>query len=63
MNVRDLIRAEIRREAPRLRLAAATGAVVAASAVALLGVSGWFITGAALAGALGSAAVSRSAIL
>ena len=58
MNVRDLIRAEIRREAPRLRLAAATGAVVTASAVALLGVSGWFITGAALAGAAGAAAVS-----
>jgi ATP-binding cassette subfamily C protein CydC len=58
VNVRDLIRAEIRHEAPRLRLAAAMGAVVTASAVALLGVSGWFITGAALAGAAGAAAVS-----
>lgn len=58
MNVRELIHAEIRREAPRLRLAAAMGAVVAASAVALLGVSGWFITGAALAGALGAAAAA-----
>ena len=58
MSVRDLIRAEIRREAPRLRLAAAMGAIVTVSAVALLGVSGWFITGAALAGAAGAAAVA-----
>jgi len=40
----------------RLRLAAAGGAVVSAAAVSLLGLSGWFITGAAFAGLAGAAA-------
>jgi ATP-binding cassette subfamily C protein CydC len=40
----------------RLRLAAFGGAVVAASAVCLLGLSGWFITSAAFAGLAGAAA-------
>lgn len=56
MSVRDLIRTEARRETLRLGLAALMGAIVAASAVALLGLSGWFITGAALAGAGGAGA-------
>lgn len=37
----------------RLRLAAAAGAVASLSAVALLGLSGWFLASAALAGAAG----------
>ena len=52
-----LIDAEIGHERLRLRTAAVAGAIVAAAAVALLGLSGWFITGAALAGAGGAAAV------
>lgn len=56
-SVRDMVRAETRRETVRLRLAAGMGAMVAASAVALLGLSGWFITSAAIAGAAGAAAV------
>ena len=56
--VRKLVEAEIAREGLRLRIAAAGGAVVAMAAVALLGLSGWFITGAALAGAAGAGAVA-----
>lgn len=37
----------------RLRLAAAAGAIASLSAVALLGLSGWFLASAALAGAAG----------
>lgn len=40
----------------RLLIAAAAAGLVSAAAVCLLGLSGWFITGAALAGAAGSAA-------
>lgn len=40
----------------RLLIAAAAAGTVSAAAVCLLGLSGWFITGAALAGAAGSAA-------
>jgi ATP-binding cassette subfamily C protein CydC len=40
----------------RLGLAAASGAVVAIASVSLLGLSGWFIAGAALAGVAGTAA-------
>lgn len=53
-SVRTLVEAEIGRERARLWMAAAAGAVVTAAAVALLGLSGWFITGAAIAGAAGA---------
>lgn len=55
--IRDLIEAEARRERLRLRTAVIAGAVVTAAAVGLLGLSGWFITGAALAGLAGGAAI------
>lgn len=45
-----LIAEQRRTQSRRLALASAGAAVVAASAVVLLGLSGWFITGAALAG-------------
>lgn len=45
-----------RAQASQLALAAAAAATVSAAAVFLLGLSGWFITSAALAGAAGSAA-------
>ena len=51
-----MIRAQERAQFPRLLAASVTGALVSAGAVALLGVSGWFITAAALAGAAGPAA-------
>jgi ATP-binding cassette subfamily C protein CydC len=51
----DLIAAQHRAQVSRLRLAAMAGAVVSIAAVCLLGLSGWFITGAALAGAAGGA--------
>lgn len=51
-----MIRAQERAQFPRLLAAAVTGALVSAGAVALLGVSGWFITASALAGAAGPAA-------
>jgi ATP-binding cassette subfamily C protein CydC len=54
-DVRAEVAAEGRREALRLRLALGMGALVTAAAVALLGLSGWFITAAALAGAAGVA--------
>ncbi|MFN5211491.1 MAG: amino acid ABC transporter ATP-binding/permease protein, partial [Brevundimonas sp.] len=54
-DLRAEVTAEGRREALRLRLALGMGAVAAAAAVALLGLSGWFITAAALAGAAGTA--------
>jgi ATP-binding cassette subfamily C protein CydC len=50
-----LITAQRRSQAARLRLAAVGGAVVSVAAVCLLGLSGWFITGAALAGVAGAA--------
>lgn len=52
-----LIAAQRQAQRSRLRLAAAGGAVVAVAAACLLGLSGWFITGAAIAGVAGSAAV------
>ncbi len=45
-----------RAQGDRLMIAAAAAGTVSAAAVCLLGLSGWFITGAALAGAAGSAA-------
>ena len=51
-----LIAAQTQEQRARLRLAAAAGAVVTVAAVCLLGLSGWFITGAAFAGAAGAAA-------
>ena len=54
--ITGLIAAQARAQRARLRLAAAGGAVVSISAVCLLGLSGWFITGAAFAGAAGAAA-------
>ncbi|MCV0415572.1 MAG: ATP-binding cassette domain-containing protein [Brevundimonas sp.] len=52
-----LVAAQRRAERLRLRIAAAAAAVVTVAAVGLLGLSGWFITGAALAGLGGLAAV------
>lgn len=54
--ITSLIAAQTQAQRGRLRLAAAGGAVVSVSAVSLLGLSGWFITGAAFAGAAGAAA-------
>jgi ATP-binding cassette subfamily C protein CydC len=51
-----MIAVQARAQRNRLRLAAAGGAVVSAAAVCLLGLSGWFITGAAFAGLAGAAA-------
>jgi ATP-binding cassette subfamily C protein CydC len=48
-----LIAGQRRAQRRRLAVAAAAGGVVAASAVGLLGLSGWFIAGAALAGSAG----------
>ncbi|MBJ7511642.1 ATP-binding cassette domain-containing protein [Brevundimonas sp.] len=53
----ELIAAQRQAQRGRLRIAAAGGAVVAVAATCLLGLSGWFITSAALAGIAGSAAV------
>lgn len=54
--IRALIAEQRRAERTRLCLAAAGGAVVAIAAVCLLGLSGWFITAAALAGMAGTLA-------
>ena len=51
-----LIAAQHQAQRARLRLAAAGGVVVSVAAVCLLGLSGWFITGAAFAGLAGAAA-------
>lgn len=51
-----LIAAERRAERRRLRQAAACAALIATASVVLLGLSGWFITAAALAGGTGIAA-------
>jgi len=51
-----LIAAERRAQRPLLRRAALYAALVAASSVVLLGLSGWFITAAAFAGAAGTLA-------
>lgn len=55
-NIKALIAAQRRAQTARLRLAAIGGAVVSVAAVCLLGLSGWFITGAAIAGAAGAVA-------
>ena len=55
--VAALIATQRQAQRRRLRLAAAAGAVVSVAAVGLLGLSGWFITGAAFAGATGGLAV------
>lgn len=52
-----MIRAQRRHQGGRLALAAAAGATVTAASVLLLGLSGWFITGAALAGVAGGTAI------
>lgn len=54
--IRGLLAVQTDAQRDRLRLAAFGGAVVAASAVCLLGLSGWFITSAAFAGLAGAAA-------
>lgn len=51
-----LIRAQERAQGPRLLAAALCAAVVSGATVALLGLSGWFITSAALAGLAGAGA-------
>lgn len=56
MTLRELIAAESVRHRVSGRRAALLGAVVGLASVLLLGVSGWFLTAAALAGAAGTAA-------
>ncbi|QJU59102.1 ATP-binding cassette domain-containing protein [Sphingomonas sp. AP4-R1] len=56
MTLIELLAAERRAERRRLRQAGACAALVAAASVVLLGLSGWFITAAAFAGAAGIAA-------
>ncbi|MEZ0495644.1 amino acid ABC transporter ATP-binding/permease protein [Sphingomonas sp. IW22] len=59
MTLAALIAAECRTEFPRLVRAAACAALIAAASVMLLGLSGWFITAAAIAGA-GGVAVAQA---
>lgn len=54
--LRSLIARQRRAQRDRLRLAAFAAVVATAAAVLLLGLSGWFITGAALAGLAGAGA-------
>jgi ATP-binding cassette subfamily C protein CydC len=58
-----LIRQQRRRHADGLRLAAASAAIVGAATVLLLGLSGWFLTGAAIAGLGGLAAAQAFNVL
>jgi len=53
-DLRTLIRGEVRKNRSALLAAGAAAAIVAASSTALLALSGWFIVGAALAGAAGA---------
>lgn len=55
-SVTALLAAQRRAQGRRLILAAVAGAMVSIAAVVLLGLSGWFIAGAALAGGAGAAA-------
>lgn len=55
---RQMIREQRRRQGGHLALAAVAGAMLTAASVLLLGLSGWFITGAALAGVAGGAAIA-----
>jgi len=59
----ELIRQQRKRHADGLRLAAASAAIVGAAAVLLLGLSGWFLTGAAIAGLGGLAAAQAFNVL
>lgn len=58
-----LIRQQRRRHADGLRLAALSAAVVGAGSVLLLGLSGWFLTGAAIAGLAGLVAAQAFNVL
>jgi ATP-binding cassette subfamily C protein CydC len=58
-----LIRQQRRRHADGLRLAAVSAAVVGAASVLLLGLSGWFLTGAAIAGLAGLASAQAFNVL
>jgi ATP-binding cassette subfamily C protein CydC len=58
-----LIREQRRRHADGLRLAALSAAIVGAGSVLLLGLSGWFLTGAAIAGLAGLAAAQAFNVL
>ena len=58
-----LIRAQRKRHADGLRLAAVSAAVVGAASVLLLGLSGWFLTGAAIAGLASLAAAQAFNVL
>jgi ATP-binding cassette subfamily C protein CydC len=55
--VGDFIAGQVRRRRGDLAIAAIAGGVTAAAATWLLGLSGWFLAGAALAGAAGPGAV------
>lgn len=57
LSLKALLADQRRTQGGRLRLAALSAALVSAASVALLGLSGWFITGAAIAGAGGFAVV------
>jgi len=59
----DLIRRQRERQAQGLRLAALSAAMVGAGSVLLLGLSGWFLTGAAIAGLAGLAAAQAFNVL
>ena len=58
-----LIREQRKRHADGLRLAAISAAIVGAGAVLLLGLSGWFLTGAAIAGLAGLASAQAFNVL
>ncbi|SFJ11904.1 ATP-binding cassette domain-containing protein [Caulobacter sp. UNC279MFTsu5.1] len=58
-----LIRQQRKRHADGLRLAALSAAVVGAGSVLLLGLSGWFLTGAAIAGLAGLASAQAFNVL
>lgn len=58
MSLRALLAAERRRQRRSVRRAALCAVAVAASSILLLGLSGWFITASAIAGALGSLGAS-----
>jgi ATP-binding cassette subfamily C protein CydC len=58
-----LIRQQRKRHADGLRLAAISAAVVGAGSVLLLGLSGWFLTGAAIAGLAGLATAQMFNVL
>jgi len=54
----DFLSRQVRLRRGELMVAAAAGATMAAATTLLLGLSGWFLAGAALAGSVGAAAVS-----